>query len=132
MNLLTYILLLFIFIFSITHFKLIDIQNTNPITQKIYLFASLLLFGTIIETIRKINNKCKTTIYDIFIASLLLAFVGFVGQTIFIDLVSMPSTKDIMSSSINYTSMELLLSLFVTLSVLFSKIGVYMINYDCL
>lgn len=132
MNLLTYIILIFVYVFVITYFGVIDIKNSNPLVQKLYLFVALIIFGTIIETIKKINNKCETTVYDIFTASLLLGFMGFVGQTIFMDLFLISETSSIMNDSTNYVSMELILSLFVSLSILFSKISTYMINYDCL
>lgn len=132
MNLLTYIILIFIYVFSITYFGLIDLKNSNPLTQKLFIFIALFIFGIFIETIKKINNNCKTTIYDIFVASLTVGFVGFVGQTIFMDLILMPETSSIMNSSINTVSMELILSLFISISILLSKISTYMIHYDCL
>ena len=94
MNIFTDLLFVFIFLYTIFYFEVLDIGNDSYILHKLILFILLFGFYFIVQVIRNLKTKCYSDIYQVINKSMYVAITGIIGYAIYTDFLHMESTKD--------------------------------------
>ena len=101
MNIVIYIILLFICLNITFYFDLPNLTHKNYIYNKIILFGIIFLFNFIIHLINRLENKNMVTFKQIFRRSMLSSMYAIVSYSLVIDLTIMDNTKDIVAKYIS-------------------------------
>lgn len=100
MNIFTNILIIFIFVYVLLYFKIIDVENGLYIQHHVAIFMLLFFFQFCTLILVKIKNQCGIDIGGAINHSLKIALAGVIGYSIYIDLIFMEQTKGFMASLI--------------------------------
>lgn len=123
MNIFTDIIFIFVFVFILCHFEIINITNTNIIKQKILLFIAVTLFASTMYIMKTIRKKTPIDIWNSFSNGLLIGLFAYIGHTLLFDLWYIPETNKWLIDIVDdkYITLNILLAIFVVISIAFSK-----------
>ena len=129
MNIFTDTLFIFVYVFVLLHFGIIniniDFDNSDIITPKIYMFLAVTVFSSMLYLLKYIRGQCPINVWNIVSNSLILGMLAYIGHTMMFDFLHMKQTaagKWLASSKDSrYFTMNIMLSLFVSLSILIGK-----------
>jgi membrane protease YdiL (CAAX protease family) len=123
MNVLKNILLLFVFIFVSIVIGVPGLEANNLIKSKIYLFGGVMIFQLLLKSMYKLRYKCKTDLKTLINEAIITAILSVVGFSIFIDLINMESTRDMIVPYLeNKNTQSLIIASIISMFVLASKI----------
>lgn len=123
MNIFTDLLFVFIFLYTIFYFEILDISNDSYILHKFILFILLFGFYFIVQVIRNLKTKCYSDIYQIINKSMYIAITGIIGYAIYTDFLHMESTKEYFTNIIADDRIKyLVVSFIIVLSISIIKI----------
>ncbi len=129
MNVLTYIIFLFIYLNVLFYFNIPSLSDDNYIYHKLILFINIFVFNFFTQIITKIRNKCNTTIENIISKSLKIATYTIIGYSLFIDLKIMNSTKKYVEPYISDSQSQMLfVSTIISMFVLIMKLIEIILN----
>jgi hypothetical protein len=89
MHILIRLIILFIFIFSLLMLNIPNINPTNRIMMKLYIFMGIFIFEFVVRIIITIFHRCLIDIRKIIKNSLQIALIAVVAYSIYNDLVSL-------------------------------------------
>lgn len=84
MNIFIDVLFLFIYLTLLFYFKIPDITNNNYIFHTIVIFILILAFNYVMETIKKIRNKCKIDLGKVFNIAIDNSLYGIIGYSLYV------------------------------------------------
>jgi hypothetical protein len=132
MNPFTDIIFIFVFVFTLLQFGLINIDTTHPVLVKIYIFIAVTLFAFMLHSMKAIRRVTHINIWDIVTSGVIVGFLSFVGSTFYYDMVYTAETKPIIVNMIDntYFTENVMLCLFISTSVMIGKSAVYIFNIE--
>ena len=132
MNPFTDIIFIFVFVFTLLYFGIININTTHPVLIKIYLFIAVTLFTWMLYSMKSIRRQCPIKIWDVISSGLIIGMLAFVGSTFYYDMVYTAETKPIILSMLDktYFTENVMLCLFISTSIMIGKSAVYIFNID--
>lgn len=134
MNEFTDILFIFILVFVLLHFSIIDVNEFNTdniILQKIYIFVAVTLFSSLLELIKLARMGCRVEAWNILSKGLLTGMFAYIGHTLLIDLTVMDSSRELIEGfEKDYFPLKLILALFITFAVIISRTFMFMFRND--
>jgi len=98
MNIIINIFLLFIFIYGTTLIGIPGLMHDNLILNKLYIFIGIFLFQLIFDLIENTKNIKQKKLSEIIKDSVSIAIISVIGYSIYLDLLQMNSTHNIMSN----------------------------------
>lgn len=134
MNLFTDIVFIFVFVFSLLYFGLIDITSTNIVSQKIFIFIAVMIFSTLMDIMKSIRCKTPIDMWSSITTGLGTGILSFVGHTILFDLWYMPETNGFLSGLIDgrYITVNVLTALFICITITIGRsIGFIFTTKSC-
>jgi hypothetical protein len=93
MQVLTTLILQFIFIYLALIIGVPGTDKYNIIKNKVILFSGIFIFQTLIKSISRVRVGCRVSLKKVLIDSFLVALVSIVGYSFYIDLSLMDSTR---------------------------------------
>lgn len=130
MNVITNSVFIFIFIFVSLVIGIPGAEDNNIIKNKIFLFGGLFIFQMMLKFVYKIRYHCTdTNLKSIVNDSLLVGTYGIIGYSLFIDMLNMKNTRDmILPYTKNMNSHALLISAIISLFIMICIITSYVIT----
>jgi len=120
MNIINNIIIIFIFIVISLKFNITSLNTDNILKNKLLLFFSIFILQTVLLYIHKIKNNCKT-FKNVFNDSFTFSLLTIIGYSIYIDLINIQYTSNILSNwFIDYDSNIFLASSIISLFLIFS------------
>ena len=123
MNIFTDIVFIFVFVFTLLQFGIINIKSTNIIIQKFYIFIAVTMFCWLLFSMKSIRRQCSIKIWDMISNGLIIGMMAYVGHTLFFDMYYMPETHTLLSQNIDpiFFTHEIMLCIFISLSIMLGK-----------
>lgn len=130
MNVITDMLFLFIVLLILFYFNIPNIENDNFIFHKLIIFVIIFIFSYLTNLIKKLNDKeSKVTNVDLIYKSFEMSIGGIVGYSLFIDLMIMESTQNIVNNLIqSRLSLQVTVSFVVTMFITMIKVVKMLFN----
>ncbi len=128
MHVLLNLLFLFIYVFLILQFKILDVLDGRQILHKFIIFISIFIFQFIILVISRILNGCVVNLKDIALNALLVAVAGVVGYSVYNDMIYMGTIKKYNIDKLNNTVLYLNITVIIIMFITFVKIIDLLIN----
>ena len=128
MHVLLNLLFLFIYVFLILQFKILDVLDGRQILHKFIIFISIFVFQFIILVISRILNGCVVNLKDIALNALLVAVAGVVGYSVYNDMIYMGTIKKYNIDKLNNTVLYLNITVIIIMFITFVKIIDLLIN----
>lgn len=123
MQLLSVTILQFIYIFIALNIGIPGVYKENFLQNKIILFIGFFLFQLLVNSVSKIQSKCKTKISNIMNDSFFVALLSVIGYSIFLDLSMMKNTNAIIAPYLENSHLtHLLLSGIITSFIFTTKV----------
>ncbi len=122
---------IFVFVFVLMHFKIIDIKETNVVYQKFLIFIAVTLFATSLSIIKTIQSDCPINFWNSVNSGLIVGALAFVGHTLMFDLFYMPETRPLIDAMKESFALEIILSTMIASAVVFSRVTRYVFTVDC-
>lgn len=131
MNAFTDILFIFVFVYVITYFGVVQIDSSNVVTQKIYMFIAVSAFASILYVMKAIRKQCPIQTWNVISSGLIIGMLAFIGHTIMFDMYYMTETRGYMEGmNKNYFSLEIMSALFISIAVMGGKSLFYIFNTE--
>lgn len=132
MNTFTDILFIFVFVFVILHFGLINITSNNVVTQKLYMFIAVTMFASMLYVMKSIRRQCPIKVWDVISSGLIIGMLAYVGHTLMFDMWYMKETHDWIANIVDeqYFTLNIVLSLFICFAIAVGKSVGYIFNTD--
>lgn len=132
MNTFTDIVFIFVFIFVILHFGIINIRETNVVWQKLYIFIAVTFFASLLYVMKSIRRQTPIDTWNVINNGLFVGLMAFIGHTLLIDMLYMRETHDWIISLVDDTffTWNILLCLFICSSVAVGKSVICIFNTD--
>jgi hypothetical protein len=123
MNIFTDIVFIFVFIFTLLQFGIINIKTTNIIIQKFYIFIAVTMFCWLLYSMKSIRRQNSIKIWDMISNGLIIGMLAYVGHTLFFDMYYMPETHILLSNNIDsiFFTHEIMLCIFISISIMIGK-----------
>ena len=135
MNILFNIILIYFFLFVAFVVGVPGTNKYNIIQNKLILFIGIFLLQFILLIINKISNNCKVQFKKLAHHSLYNSLISVIAYSIYIDLITMNTTKDYMSNIIDSKYLRSgLLSAIISISLFvnnFFRIIIGSDSYKC-
>lgn len=123
MNIVTYIILLFICLNFAFYLDTPNLSSTNYIYNKVILFGLIFLFNFITQLLSRLESKNTVTFKGIFKKSMLVSMYAVVSYSLVIDLSLMENTKDTFTKYVTTDTTNMIFtSSFISLFVLSMKL----------
>lgn len=132
MQLLTTLLLQFIFIYIALLIGVPGTTKYNILINKVILFLGIFIFQILIKSINSIKKKCNTSIKKLLFNSFYIAVLSVVGYSLYIDLSLMKNTKIFFNkiNSNNYYSSIVISTIICSLIFIFNIFSLLLDGYD--
>ena len=131
MNIFTDLIFIYVYIATLIFLGFINFDTDNYLLQKLYLFVAVVIFTSLMETLKTFKTNCKKTGKNIFNESLKIGTVSVMGLMIYTDLLHMDWSQEtfenINSSNFNRS---LIIPLITVLAIMIVKLTAVMFNYD--
>lgn len=98
MNIFTDALFLYIFLFVVLYYKVINVESDNYIKHKLLLFFTVTGFAYLIQLIKKIKSRCIVSPKALAFESIKMGTLAILGYSIYTDFVHMQWSSDYMAS----------------------------------
>ena len=123
MNQFTDIVFIFVFVFIILHFGVVNISTTNIVAQKLYIFTAVTIFSWLMNSIKSIRRQCPLKVWDIISNGLIIGIFAYAGHTLFIDMLYIPETHAWIKNTRNntYFTSNIMLIIFICTSIMIGK-----------
>jgi len=123
MNPFTDILFIFVFVFVILHFGLIDIEKTDIVRQKIYMFLAVSIFASFLYVLKSVRKQCPVHVWNVISSGLLIGLLAYIGHTLLFDLWYNPTSQSWLKSTVDtdFFTLNILLSSFIAFSIAVGK-----------
>lgn len=121
---------IFIFVFVLIYFKLINIRNTNVITQKLLIFLAVTAFATILSVMKSIRRRCPVDTWKAISSGALTGLFAFIGYTLFYDLFYLPESRPYMDALKDTAGFEILIGLSIVFAILMGRATYYIVAID--
>lgn len=123
MNIIKNVLLIFVFLFVSIVIGIPGIETNNLIKSKIYLFGGVMIFQLLLKSMYKLRYRCKTNLKSLINDSIITAILCVVGFSIFVDLINMEGTRDMIVPYLeNKNTQALIISSIISSFVLSAKV----------
>ena len=119
MQLLTTTVLQFIFMFLALLIGVPGSSENNLLKNKLLLFCGFFIFQIVINSVTNTQKNCNTNISNIFNDSLFVALLSIIGYSIYIDLVTMKATQNLISPYLQNNHLSSLLITGIVVSFIF-------------
>ena len=119
MQLLTTTVLQFIFMFLALIIGVPGSSKNNLLKNKLLLFCGFFIFQIVINSVTNTQKNCNTNISNIFNDSLFVALLSIIGYSIYIDLVTMKATQNLISPYLQNNHLSSLLITGIVVSFIF-------------
>lgn len=126
MNALIDLILIFIFVYLITHVKIIDLSNMSLIKQKLMLTSLVLVFVTILNTLYNIYKYKQFNMYNAFVTGVVFAVLAFIGQTIYNDASLVAPTDKLIDEIESSLPIEVIFAGVTALSITIGRLSKYL------
>lgn len=132
MNIFTDVVFIFVFVFVILHFGVINIRGMSIVLQKIYMFIAVTIFASFLYLMKAIRRQQTIKTWNIIHNGLFIGLLAFIGHTVMFDMLYAPETQSWVTSFADgkYLTVNILLTFFVCVSVLFGKTLEYVFNTE--
>jgi hypothetical protein len=130
MNVITNSVFIFIFVFVSLVIGIPGTEDNNIIKNKIFLFGGLFIFQMMLKFVYKIRYRCTDTNLKFIVNdSLLIGTYGIIGYSLFIDMLNMENTRNIiLPYTKNLNSHALLISTIISVFIMMCIIISYVIT----
>lgn len=119
MQLLTTTVLQFIFMFISLLIGVPGSSGSNLLKNKLLLFSGFFVFQVVINSVTNTQSKCRPKVSNIFNDSFFVALLSIIGYSIYIDLVTMKSTQNLITPYLQNNHLSSLLITAVVVSFIF-------------
>ena len=132
MNIFTDILFIFVFVFIILHFKLIDITSQNVVTQKTLMFVSVTIFASLLYAIKSIRHNKPINTWDVINSGVIIGILSFIGHTFLFDMWYMKESSEWLKSHIDekYITLNVILTFYICILISFGKFIGYIFDTE--
>ena len=123
MQLLSITVLQFIFMFMSLIIGVPGSSSNNLLKNKLLLFVGFFIFQLVINSLTKLQSKCRPKISNIFNDSFFVSLLSVIGYSLYIDLITMKDTKDLIAPYLDNKHLSsLLISGIVVLFIFLVKV----------
>lgn len=119
MQLLTTTVLQFIFMFLSLIIGVPGSSENNLLKNKLLLFCGFFVFQIVVNSITNTQKRCNSNISNLFNDSLFVALLSIIGYSIYIDLVTMKSTQNLVFPYLQNSHLSSLLITGIVVSFIF-------------
>lgn len=132
MNVFTDIIFIFVFVFVILHFGVINITDSNVVTQKVFMFVAVTMFATIMSVMKSIRRQNPIIMQSAFSTGLSIGILAFVGHTILFDMWYMPETHEWLVGAVDgqYITLNVLLAIFISITIAIGRSFSFLFNTE--
>jgi hypothetical protein len=130
MNEFTDMVFIFVFVYLVVYYGIIDIADQNIVVQKFYMFIAVFTFATILEAMKSIRRKYPIHMWKIVGNGLLIGMLAFIGQTFMYDINYMEDTRPIIDNMKDVFSPPALFGVFIVSAIAVGKSVRYIFNTD--
>ncbi len=123
MNDFTDLMFIFIYVFVLMYFHIIDVRNGNIIMQKLIIAVSVFGFVLLLELIKSVNMKHPRNIKTLVVRCMLAGFFAYVGHTMLIDLMHIDDTRPYIDMLNDTFSPEIVVGIFVVAGITCERIA---------
>ncbi len=131
MNDFTDIVFIFIFVFVITYYDIVNIRTNNIIVQKILICLGVFVFTFVLELLKSTNTHHSVNIGASIARSILTAMSAFIGHTLLIDLGYIDATKECVDILHKISCPEVAIGLFVVFGITIGRSIKHLFAYPC-
>lgn len=132
MNTFVDLVFIFVFVFVITHFMIVNVESPNVITQKLLIFLAVTIFATLLSVMKSIRRQCPVNTWRAINSGILVGLFAYIGHTVLFDLNYMQNTRGWVQSTRESIpgGLEILLPLMIILAIAFGKSMRYIFTAD--
>lgn len=131
MNEITDIVFIFVFVYVITYFGIINLRGQHIIIQKVYLFIAIFIFSSILELLKFVRKKLPVNTWSIFGNALVIAMLSFIGLTVMYDMNYDENTRPYFNTIHSSMRPELIPCIFIAITIALGKSIKYLFTNDC-
>lgn len=132
MNEITDIVFIFVFIYVITYFGIINLRgHQHIIIQKVYLFIAVFIFSSVLELLKFVRKKTPVKTWSIFGNALFIAMLSFIGLTIMYDMNYDENTRPAFDTVRSSMRPEFVPCVFIAITIALGKSIKYLFANDC-
>ena len=131
MNIFTDIVFIFVYVFVLLHFNIIQPEKTTIAMQKLQIFLAVFIFASILYVIKSIRKQCPINTWDAINSGLLIAMFAYIGHTLLFDFWYETGSRGFIENKIknsSFLSLNILLLLFISFSIAIGKSVGYLFN----
>ena len=121
MNPFTDIVFIFIFVFSLLHFELINIKNPNIVTMKLLMFIYVTVFAAILNMMKSIRRQLPINIWNAVSDGIIIGMLAYAGHTMVFDIWYMDRTIIEKRVDETYFTPNLLIATTIALAITVGK-----------
>ena len=123
MNPFTDIVFVFVFVFCLLHFKLIDLEKPNIVQTKIAMFMYVTVFATILNMMKSIRRQLPIDVWNSAGDGIIIGILAYAGHTMVYDIWYMESTRAMIQDRVDptYFTINILVALSVSLAITIGK-----------
>jgi hypothetical protein len=130
MNIFTDVVFIFVFVFVILHFGIINIRETNVVWQKLLMFLAVTMFTFLLYAMKSVRRQQTVKPWDVINGALFVGLLTFIGHTIMFDMLYTQETQKWVTSFTDgkYLTVNVLLAFYICASILIGKSIGYIFN----
>ena len=119
MNPFTDIVFVFVFVFCLLHFELINLKNPNIVQTKVSMFIYVTIFATILNMMKSVRRQMPIDVWNASADGIIIGILAYAGHTMVYDIWYMPSTNTIIKSWVDetYFTLNVLVAISVALAI---------------
>lgn len=131
MSIFTDLIFIYVYIATLIFLGFINFDTDNYLLQKLYLFISISIFTSLMETLNTFKTNCKKTGRNIFNESVKIGTVAVIGLMIYTDLLHMNWSQEIFENinSSNFNR-SLIIPLIIVLTIMIVKLTSVVFDSD--
>lgn len=131
MNIFTDLLFIYVYVAVLIFLGFINFESDNYLSQKLYLFVSLVMFNSLLEIMKNFKSKCKTSGCRLINNSVKVGTVGVLGLMVYTDLMFMGWSRHTFESiNASRFNRSLLIPLVVVFAIMVIKLIYVMFDVD--
>ena len=131
MSIFTDLIFIYVYIATLIFLGFINFDTDNYLSQKLYLFIAVLIFTSLMETLKTFKTNCKKTGKNIFNASLKTGILAVMGLMIYTDLLHMNWSQEIFENINSSTfNRSLIIPLITVSTIMIVKLIYVMFDSD--
>lgn len=123
-------ILIFLLVFIISYFGILNFAVINPLQQKLIIFIAVSSFMMILSLIRALVHNHDVRLLNMIGTSLFVGLIAFIGYTIASDLQSTPATKILWTAYTANIPNDAAVAIVVVSTILVARVVGYVFNID--